>query len=93
MESVQVHHNRNIHKDLVASGKCVARLMIQSKLYGVGTYKRKSRHKVATKHKAYINHLQQYFIANKPNESWVSDITYIKTHEGWIYLAIVIDLF
>ncbi|MBM3125999.1 MAG: DDE-type integrase/transposase/recombinase [Chloroflexi bacterium] len=28
-----------------------------------------------------------------PNDSWVVDITYIKTIEGWLYLAVVIDLF
>ncbi|EJG1759027.1 DDE-type integrase/transposase/recombinase, partial [Vibrio parahaemolyticus] len=28
-----------------------------------------------------------------PNQSWVTDITYIKTHEGWLYLAVVVDLF
>ncbi|MBE4112219.1 IS3 family transposase, partial [Vibrio parahaemolyticus] len=27
------------------------------------------------------------------NQSWVTDITYIKTHEGWLYLAVVVDLF
>ena len=44
-------------------------------------------------HKAHPNYLQQYFIANKPNESWVSDITYIRTHEGWLYLATIVDLY
>lgn len=30
---------------------------------------------------------------HKPNKSWVSDITYIRTYEGWLYLATVIDLY
>ena len=30
---------------------------------------------------------------NQPNQSWVTDITYIRTHEGWLYLAVVLDLF
>ena len=93
-----IYGYRNIHKDLIASGiyvnkKRVARLMSVANLYGVGSYKRKPKHKSGAKHKAYNNHLQQCFITNKPNESWVSDITYIRTHEGWIYLATVIDLF
>ena len=29
----------------------------------------------------------------EPNETWVTDITYIRTHEGWLYLAVVLDLF
>ncbi len=28
-----------------------------------------------------------------PNQAWVTDITYIRTHEGWLYLAVVLDLF
>lgn len=61
--------------------------MKEAKLCGIGNYRRKP------KYKAYTNHLKQCFITNTPNESWVSDITYIRTHEGWLYLAIVLDLF
>jgi transposase InsO family protein len=39
------------------------------------------------------NLLEQCFDADKPNEKWVSDITYIWTEEGWLYLAVVMDLF
>ncbi|KXS31765.1 MAG: transposase [Candidatus Gallionella acididurans] len=39
------------------------------------------------------NHLQQQFDVNEPNKVWVTDITYIRTHEGWLYLSVVIDLF
>jgi putative transposase len=39
------------------------------------------------------NHLQQQFDAVEPNRVWVTDITYIRTHEGWLYLAVVLDLF
>ena len=35
----------------------------------------------------YLNMLNQQFDANRPNESWVSDIIYIWTNEGWLYLA------
>lgn len=93
-----IYGYRNIHKDLKASGihvnkKRVARLMNVANLCGVGSYKRKPKHKAGAKHKAHPNYLKQCFIANKPNENWVSDITYIRTHEGWVYLATVIDLF
>ncbi|WP_428739797.1 IS3 family transposase [Sulfurimonas sp.] len=97
-ESNGVYGHRNIHKDLKELGihvnkKRVARLMSEAKLYGVGTYKRRPKSKVGPTHKAHPNHLHQCFITNKPNDTWVSDITYIKTHEGWIYLATVIDLY
>ncbi len=39
------------------------------------------------------NLLQQNFTACKPNEKWVSDITYCWTEEGWLYLAVVMDLY
>ena len=39
------------------------------------------------------NHLQRQFKVAQPNQSWVTDITYIRTHEGWLYLAVVVDLF
>lgn len=39
------------------------------------------------------NLLGQNFFAHKPNEKWVSDITYCWTEEGWLYLAVVMDLY
>ncbi len=39
------------------------------------------------------NRLQQRFEVANPNEAWVTDITHIRTHEGWLYLAVVIDLY
>ncbi len=39
------------------------------------------------------NRLDRYFTATRPNEKWVSDITYVRTREGWLYLAVIIDLF
>ncbi len=93
-----VYGHRNIHKDLKELGihvnkKRVARLMRETKLYGVGTYKRKPYSKSGPAHKAHPNHLQQCFTSNSPNELWVSDITYIRTKDGWLYLATVIDLY
>jgi putative transposase len=39
------------------------------------------------------NLLQRRFTATKPNTPWVTDITYIRTWQGWLYLAVVMDLF
>lgn len=39
------------------------------------------------------DHLQRQFTVDEPNRAWVTDITYIRTHEGWLYLAVVVDLF
>ena len=39
------------------------------------------------------NKLNRNFTATRPNEIWTADITYMKTYEGWLYLACVMDLF
>lgn len=39
------------------------------------------------------NLLEQDFTAKAPNQKWVSDITYLWTEEGWLYLAVVLDLY
>ncbi len=39
------------------------------------------------------NRLQHDFTAQRPNQAWVCDITYIGTDEGWLYLAAVLGLF
>lgn len=39
------------------------------------------------------NHLNRQFTPNGINQSWITDITYIRTHEGWRYLAVVLELF
>ena len=58
----------------------------QKKKYRVTT---NSNHKKA----AFENLLDRKFQVNNPNRVWVSDITYIWTQEGWLYLATVVDLF
>jgi len=39
------------------------------------------------------NRLNQNFAADRPNQVWLADITYVPTSEGWLYLAVVLDLF
>src|SRR5262249_60873782 len=39
------------------------------------------------------NRLDQNFVAKRPNQVWLADITYVATSEGWLYLAVVLDLF
>ena len=79
-------------KGFVVSQKRVARLMRES---GVKT-KPKKRWKVTTQsnHRLPIaeNLLARNFEATRPDEKWAGDITYILTAEGWLYLAVVLDL-
>ena len=66
------------------------------RLAGVSV-KKKRKCKVTTQsnHRYPVspNLVRRNFQADKPNTVWVSDITYIKTLEGWLYLAIVLDLY
>lgn len=70
----------------------VGRLMRQNNIYAVRTRK----HKVTTdsNHTFNIapNLLDQDFSADKPNQKWAGDISYLWTREGWLYLAVVMDL-
>lgn len=72
----------------------VARLMKQAHLV---PHRRAKWHPQTTRQQlgARIapNVLNQQFQATKPNEKWVSDITYIDTREGWLYLASILDLY
>lgn len=70
----------------------VGRLMRQNGISVVRTRK----HKVTTdsNHKFNIapNLLDRNFAADAPNQKWAGDISYIWTHEGWLYLAVILDL-
>jgi putative transposase len=71
----------------------VAQLMRLERLRGCP----KRRYRVTTKrdprHRVAKNLLEQDFFTAKPNQKWVADITYISTKQGWLYLAVVIDLY
>lgn len=73
--------------------KRVARLMRENGLVA----RPKKRYRVTTQsehdHPIAPNLLERNFTADAPNKVWVGDITYIWTHEGWMYLATVIDVF
>jgi len=78
---------------IVDNHKTVEDLM---KKYGIQA-KRRKKFKATTNSKHNLpvakNLLKRNFKARKPNQAWVSDITYIWTDEGWLYLATFIDLF
>ena len=54
---------------------------------------RKPRQRGGERHVITPNVLDRQFDPVMPNQAWVTDITYIKTHEGWLYLCVVIDLY
>lgn len=92
-----IYGSPRVHCDLREEGiacgeKRVARLMRQAKLRSVRGYKR-PRYRVGVPSTTAPNLLQREFTVAQPDQVWVTDITYIRTYEGWLYLTVVIDLY
>jgi len=97
-ESKETYGSPRVHRELNARGyPCsknrVAKLMREHNIRA----KTRRKFKVTTRrdksHPVVGNVLKQQFRAERPDQIWLSDITYINTHEGWLYLAVIMDLF
>lgn len=103
---IAASHRRNrgvygcprIHADLRARGiyvsrKRVGRLMRAQRIRA--TPRRRFAATTDSQHLEPIapNVVQREFTASAPNQTWVSDVTFIPTRDGWLYLAVVLDLF
>ncbi len=97
MQSEGRYGSPNIHKDICEWGyrcgrKRVARLMKETGLRS----KTVKRFRVTTESRHTLpvaeNLLQRNFTVSAPNKVWVSDITYLWTRQGWLYLCIILDL-
>ncbi len=98
-QSAQTYGSPRVHRDLRAWGrrigcKRVARLMREA-----GLQARRRRRRLPQdfgprpEHSIAPNLLERQFEASAPNQRWVADFTYIWTQEGWLYVAVVLDLF
>ncbi len=92
-----IYGSPRIYIDLREAGEgCgknrVARLMQTNKIRGATGYK-VPRPLFSKPSLLMPNRLQRQFTVARPNEAWVTDITYIRTWQGWLYLAVVLDLF
>jgi transposase InsO family protein len=97
-DSKGVYGSPRVHAELASNGirigrHKVARLMRLERLRGCP----RRRFRVTTQrdpsHPVARNLLKQNFAADAPNRRWAFDITYIPTHQGWLYLAVVMDLY
>jgi transposase InsO family protein len=84
--------------DLQAEGWHVSRRRVARRMRAMGLRARAARRFKATTQSTHVlpvapNRLQQDFTAAGPNQKWVADITYLWTGEGWLYLAVVLDLY
>ena len=98
LESGAVYGYRKVTDDLREQGETcgkhrVARLMKAESLKAQVGYGRRPNHRGGKSSTVAPNHLDRQFEVANPNTHWVTDITYLRTHEGWLYLAVVIDLF
>lgn len=97
-ESNSTYGHRRIKKDLrkkriQCSNDRIRRLMKKMNLVPIQTRKFKATTNSNHSFPVAPNLLMQDFKTNTPCQKWVGDITYIRTDEGWLYLATVIDLF
>jgi putative transposase len=95
--SHQTYGSPRIHRELRAQGyicnkKRVARLMRKN---GIQSKQTKAYRTTTNRNKAHPvapNLVQRQFEAERPDQIWLSDISYIPTWEGWLYLAAILDM-
>ncbi len=98
LESGLAYGYRNITKDLKDLGEdCgknrIHRIMREEGIRSQRGYKRHRGFSGGDVSHIAPNTLDRQFDADKPDLAWVTDFTFIRTHEGWLYLTVVIDLF
>jgi len=92
-----IYGSPRVHMDLRETGEScgvhrVARIMREYKIKAVRGYK-SPRHRFGKPAQVAPNRLKQQFTVDEADKAWVTDITYIRTWQGWLYLATVIDLY
>jgi transposase InsO family protein len=96
--SRQTYGSPRIQAALVAQGFPVSRQRVVRLMAKLGIYARlRRKFKVTTDSQHHLpiaeNRLDRDFTTTEPNRVWVADMTYIWTTEGWLYLAVILDLF
>lgn len=92
-----IYGHQRIHAELVAQGMACGRHRV-ARLMREGGWRVRSRKRwrpvPSSKHVRPVapNRLERRFAAPGVNQRWVSDMTYIRTEQGWLYLAVVLDL-
>jgi putative transposase len=97
-ESRGTYGSPRVHAALRNEGFRIGKGRVERVLRSLGLQGRTPRRWRATtranpKHSVVGNVLDRDFTASRPNERWVTDISYIWTDEGWCYLAVILDLY
>ena len=87
-----------VHRELRAKGRRVGKKRVERLMRQEGIVARKKRRFRRTTDSNHLhpiapNVLERNFRVELPNTAWVTDVTYVWTHEGWLYLAAILDLF
>lgn len=96
--SQAVYGSPRVHRDLLAGDVRCSKNTVAKLMHAAGLRsKRRRRFRVRTTdsrhpHPIAPNRLNRAFCQPRPDQAWAADITYIATAEGWLYLAVVIDL-
>jgi len=97
-DSRQTYGSRRVQRDLKAAGEAVGRQRVARLMRGAGLHaRRRCPYRVTTnskhRHPIAANGLARDFKADGVNRKWAAGISYIKTCGGWLYLAVVLDLY
>jgi len=99
VESDQTYGSRRVYRDLRAWGHRCGRHRVERLMRRARLVARPRRRRlpcdlgVRPEHSIAGNVLDRQFAATAPNQKWVADFTYLWTEEGWLYVAVVMDLF
>jgi putative transposase len=97
-ESRKTYGSPRVHRELQAQGTAISRKRVERLMRGAGIGVKPQPRFVVTTDSDHdlpvaANLLEQDFTATAPNQRWVTDITYVPTTEGWLYVAAIVDLF
>jgi len=97
-ESRKTYGSPRIHRELRSQGTAISRKRVKRLMREAGVQVKPQARFVRTTDSDHgmpvaPNLLQQDFSASAPDRRWVTDITYVATGEGWLYVAAIIDLF
>jgi len=91
LASGRIYGSPRIFLDVREAGERIARIMREHAIRAIRGYKT-PRLVAGVPSTVVPNRLQRQFFIGEPDHAWVTDITYIRTWEGWLYLAAVMDL-
>ena len=96
-QSRRTYGSPRVHRELVARGVVCGKHRVARLMRAQAIRPKQKRRFVATTDSTHVrpvagNHLDRKFDVTTPNTVWAGDITYLPTAEGWLYLAVVLDL-